>query len=498
MTLAAGPTVSEVSKALGLRLLARANAAERPISAVHVIELADPWNHLAAGELVLSNGLWHAGVEETKEYVRRLAEHGVVGLGYGLVREGEVVPDDVIVACEEAGLPLLEIKPEDRFVTVSEMVFERSNAGREGRLLRSLERSSRMVRALVASDRALETMVECVGEQLSCPVAIVSAGGRVECAVGLSEAAVGLPPEMVGAGTAMDVGEGMRLLLARPPESLGAEAKFILEHAVALVRVEMRRLEEAAEASGVQLGQLLDGLLDGGDDPAAARLQCRSLGIDLRRGVRVLVARLASGSSVSWTELPFTPASVRRGDELIVLLDSTDFERDTASIRAIVDVVAVGVGEGAYDPAALRRSWLEARRAAAIAVRLRDEAQPLLMHTDLGRHEILLRQLRPETIEAFRDSVLGSLYQYDATNGADLVTTVECFLACNCRWSETAKRLCVHENTLRYRISRIEELTGRSLSEMSTRVDFFLAVASLTETDGIEVDAGSESSAPTR
>jgi DNA-binding PucR family transcriptional regulator len=34
----------------------------------------------------------------------------------------------------------------------------------------------------------------------------------------------------------------------------------------------------------------------------------------------------------------------------------------------------------------------------------------------------------------------------------------------------------VHVNTLRGRLARIEELTGRDLSDMESRVDFFIAL----------------------
>jgi DNA-binding PucR family transcriptional regulator len=34
----------------------------------------------------------------------------------------------------------------------------------------------------------------------------------------------------------------------------------------------------------------------------------------------------------------------------------------------------------------------------------------------------------------------------------------------------------VHVNTVRYRIRRVEDLTGRDLSTMTDRVDFFLAL----------------------
>jgi DNA-binding PucR family transcriptional regulator len=34
----------------------------------------------------------------------------------------------------------------------------------------------------------------------------------------------------------------------------------------------------------------------------------------------------------------------------------------------------------------------------------------------------------------------------------------------------------VHVNTLRLRLARVEELSGRSLADMESRVDFFIAL----------------------
>jgi DNA-binding PucR family transcriptional regulator len=39
--------------------------------------------------------------------------------------------------------------------------------------------------------------------------------------------------------------------------------------------------------------------------------------------------------------------------------------------------------------------------------------------------------------------------------------------------------LHVHVNTVRYRVQRVEELTGRDLSSFEDRVDVFLALRSL-------------------
>jgi hypothetical protein len=59
---------------------------------------------------------------------------------------------------------------------------------------------------------------------------------------------------------------------------------------------------------------------------------------------------------------------------------------------------------------------------------------------------------------------------------AELLPTLKSFLACDGSWSACASQLYVHVNTVRYRIGRIEALTGRDLSALPDRVDFFLAL----------------------
>jgi DNA-binding PucR family transcriptional regulator len=58
------------------------------------------------------------------------------------------------------------------------------------------------------------------------------------------------------------------------------------------------------------------------------------------------------------------------------------------------------------------------------------------------------------------------------------VRTLELFLGSGCQWQATADALHVHVNTLRHRLQRVERLTGRDLSSMEDRVDFFIALRS--------------------
>lgn len=88
----------------------------------------------------------------------------------------------------------------------------------------------------------------------------------------------------------------------------------------------------------------------------------------------------------------------------------------------------------------------------------------------------LLASVPEGTRSSFRERLLGPLEEYDRSRQADLLHTLEVFLACSGSWNRTATRLHVHVNTLRYRIRRIEALTGRDLGTLEDRVDFFLAL----------------------
>lgn len=94
----------------------------------------------------------------------------------------------------------------------------------------------------------------------------------------------------------------------------------------------------------------------------------------------------------------------------------------------------------------------------------------------LDSREVLLGCVPEAVRRSFRDRLLGPLADYDARHHAELLPTLRSFLACDGSWTACAGRMYVHVNTVRYRIGRIEALTGRDLSALPDRVDFFLAL----------------------
>jgi len=149
-------------------------------------------------------------------------------------------------------------------------------------------------------------------------------------------------------------------------------------------------------------------------------------------------------------------------------------ECDRARIR-----VSVGVSAPAEGVAALAGALHEAqsaRRLAIIRAGTGAGAVSVVTSDEVASHELLLASVPGSVLRSFRDRLLGPLVAYDERHRAELLPTLREFLACSGSWHACAAAMYVHVNTVRYRIRRIEELTGRDLSSLDDQVDFFLAL----------------------
>ena len=65
---------------------------------------------------------------------------------------------------------------------------------------------------------------------------------------------------------------------------------------------------------------------------------------------------------------------------------------------------------------------------------------------------------------------------HDRLRDSELETTLRVFLANDGQFGATATALYVHVNTLRNRLAKITELTGRDVARTEDRVDLYLAL----------------------
>jgi hypothetical protein len=148
------------------------------------------------------------------------------------------------------------------------------------------------------------------------------------------------------------------------------------------------------------------------------------------------------------------------------------FESDPGRTR-----LSVGVSAPAEGVAALAGALHEAGSARRLAAMRGGAAAVSVVTSDeVASHELLLASVPGSVLRSFRERLLGPLLAYDERHRAELLPTLREFLACSGSWNVCAAKMYVHVNTVRYRIRRIEELTGRDLSSLEDQVDFFLAL----------------------
>lgn len=137
--------------------------------------------------------------------------------------------------------------------------------------------------------------------------------------------------------------------------------------------------------------------------------------------------------------------------------------------------LTLGVSAVVHSAEGLRGALEEARHARRVAA-ARPGRVCAAGHHELASHVLLLPFVPDDVRRAFTARLLDPLRDYDRRHRAELVPTLEAFLDCDGSWTRCAARLHLHVNTLRYRVGRIEQLTGRDLSRLEDKLDFFLAL----------------------
>ena len=418
---------------LELELAAGAAGADNPIRWVHVSELADPTPWLEGGELLITTGL---GIGEhsrpQREYVRRLSDHGLAGLAFGVGFSWAEPPAALAEEAERLRFPLLAVPYDVPFIALTKAVAAQLANAQLARLERALTVHERLAQAVLESGGA-PALLAILGDHVGCSLALVDEAGRV----------VG---ERHGSRL-----EGCEHVLELPVVADG---------------------ETWSLRAGKQREQLSD--YDRLDEREIAR-RIAAFGLDPQRGYAALLAVADGGPPGEDVRAAAARVLDGRGDRYLsasrrdraAFLVPMDREEDALALARELVAAAPGTRVGVGRPASgtgLGRSLLEAR-AALDAV-----AGPVASYQDLGSLELLL-SLPGAALEAFVARVLGP-----ATGNSWLLESLAALLDSGCRWSEAADRLGVHRHTLRYRMDQLRKQTGRHPDDPAQRMELWLAL----------------------
>jgi PucR family transcriptional regulator, purine catabolism regulatory protein len=313
-------------------------------------------------------------------------------------------------------------------------------------------------------------------------------------------------PEIAGRSLVLPVsirgrgGPQAWLVAARDAGGVGDFERLILQQAVTVVALELMRQRAMRDTERRLAGDVLAEALTGRLSESELAVRLRPFGVGANAAVLVF-ARRDRGAEGAGLAGPGGKLSTAEGDLDRFLADAgvgalvASRERLLCAVvdaRDGVDPVAVAArarealqpehGElraAASRPAAvgsLRRSFHEARCALEAAALANGNSPPVASYRDLGAFQLLLSLQDDEALRLYCDSVLGPLEDASGEYGDELIRSLEAYIEQNGQWEKAARELYCHRHTLRYRIRRVEQLTGRDLSSARDRIEFWLAL----------------------
>jgi purine catabolism regulator len=491
-----------------LRLLAGEQDTDRAIRWVHVSELEDPTPWLKGGELILTTGL---GIGSTpakqRAYVKRLADAGLTGLGFGLGFTHDKTPRSLITAAEQAGFPLFEVPYPVPFIAITEAIFTRVAAEQYDTLQRAVDAEHVLTRAVMEGS-GLEGIARSLAgvtkgwalllDLHGLPIASTGRAASMRADRVWEELRTRRPDGTSFSVTLVDRGHHVwvqpvgaqgrveAFLAVGKPDQPSQLDRIVAGHALSLFAIELAKTRAVADAQRRLQGDFFDELANGSlSAPDAARGLVR-FGFD--RHTQVVVLSLeAAGDVIDPAALAdaVTDDRSREGggflasshDGGVHLLLPADPPLDPAEVTTSIGErlgaeLRAGAGS-AVIASEVGRSLRESRYALQVC---RLEGWSHAGFADLGTYRLLLSMADPDALRAFADSMLGPLDDYDREHGSELLVSLQAFLHHNARWETAAAELFVHRHTLRYRMRKVEELTERDLSSSFDRMEFWLAL----------------------
>ncbi|SDE28769.1 PucR C-terminal helix-turn-helix domain-containing protein [Glycomyces harbinensis] len=496
---------------LGLTLVSGKHHLDREIRWVVPTDLHDPRRYLSGGELVLTGMMWRRAEADSDAYVRNLIKAGVTALGAGDHPEFHAVPADLVDACALHDLPLFAVDAEVAFAEITERIVQRLSVGRSGDLASLLDRHRR----LIAAD-GIGQILELIRAELGMECLVLSPSGRAlrggldlsdadrSAVVARAHAAERLPVKVTldrhrcysvfGIGSTIHTG---RFLVTDDDHTRWPpERRLVAEQLSALLMLELDDPAQRPAPDVELIGALREGRVD--------EHLMRSAGLPVGGGCTVIAAVgepaalrevvVAEAVAGPFDNLLQPPAAVWAtvGDETVAILAGPagsaderprllEWARHCAAVLSGANpggsgAVSVGLADPVRSPEGLRGALEQARHTAALA-------QPRAGGVDIAEpdhlvsHRMLLAAVPPDVSRAFRTRVLDPLLEYDARHRSDLLPTLRRFLECDGSWRQCALSLHLHVNTVRYRMRRVEELTGRDLRNPLDRMDLALAVS---------------------
>lgn len=482
-------------RSLGIRLLTGgADALEQPIAGAHAIEVDGASRWLAPHWAMLTTGLrLRHRPEAQRALVRELDRARIGALGFGSGITMRQPPTALLEEADERGYPVFEVPLGTPFREIVSFV-NRSLVDGELRAYGRLPSIQRYLLDALSTAAPERTLVARLAELTAAAAIVFADDGVVEQATDeslptaaiwaeidrrrqshLAEFEVG-PLHLVAVPTAIAGPAVRRWLATCAPIADGSShlVKLATQTAASLLAA-ITRIDDLGRARDHERrAAVLEALLDDAEPaPNAALLgRAEALGFDPEGRSHLLVALPDSAGEEALLatlrrqlERDRLPALATARDGRVVAL----VERDADGLRDWLDGLpgrAIGVGRPIAGLAGVPRAHLDACQALEVAGAGRVSA-----FVDCDLSALLVSGAQDERIRWTIEQRLQPLRDHP-----QLFETLTAYFEHELDVTATARALHIHPNSLRYRITRIEEVLGRSLRHTATIAELHIAL----------------------
>lgn len=307
-------------------------------------------------------------------------------------------------------------------------------------------------------------------------------------------ASTGLPHRFMIVPVSAAGPEGGYLVLMEYPARFSALDLAMTRRAATMVTLAVRSNARGAEADAHARIALARDLLLGTDCAESLERRGAQVGIALQRPHLAVLFRRASSAEPPRPESVADVASLVSSadsrlsrawaaqvpDGLAAIIpigeDEGAVREATKAIHAAAPRIARGIsngptivaisspitGAGAFSAA--YRELLEVAKCAEMVAPAGEDIR-VLSAEDLGPLRIFISTAAPEDLKRFAVEVLGTLADPQDEAHWDLLETLDAFFGAGQRVRSAAARLGVHQNTIRYRLGKIGQITGLDLTD---------------------------------
>jgi purine catabolism regulator len=488
-----GDLLAEESLGLVLRA-GPASAAERPVHGAAVVEVPSPAKWIEPEWVLLTAGVRLEGGSDDalRKLVADCDEARVAALGFGVGPVFDDLPAALLEEGDARGYPIFAVPFDTPFRDVVRFV-DTAIMGADAPLFRRLSSLQRFVVDALRDPEPEPAVVERLARFMDASVAVLAPSGKAEITRGTAPFGA-LWDVIAGQGETVQEAEadGWRavaaplagraeeaprwLVLASPRAGfIGTLAKRAAEMTAPLL-VAMERLKEVAHEQELAVrGALLDEALAPGGAPDLPSLAARAAAfeLDFADPARVLLVR-ADDPAVLRHELgealarAGAPHLLSERDDAVVALVQAPREAIEAVVEDVGGTLA-GLGRATSGIAGARESLRDAELALGRAASEPGRRLVAFEQFDLGT--LLLSEAAPERLEPRIAALVATLREHPPLHEA-LVAYFDHDLDVGA----TAAQLHLHPNSLRYRLTRIEQVLGCSLKRPATIAELHIAL----------------------